>query len=179
MAFVTQHATRNTMPATPNPNLAAIFDSDESFDDADLAPMLAHQLSAPIQFDIELHPGELSRKLLDYRASGKAMPPRFADLLFAPHPPVALLDLVKQFAKANRSPGQGPMQKIAGVLYYASILAARMRCQGQRISQLSDGELTTGVQWVLDQPWLDQQTRALFEQSNAFLTPSNDRPAKK
>jgi hypothetical protein len=167
-----------------NESLARILDDDSAtaFDDHDIAPMLAHQLSAPIQFDVELLSGELSRKLIDYRAAaaGKPMPARFADLLFAPHPPIELLDLVKQFAKANRSHGDGPMQKIAGVLYYASILAARLRCHGgQRISQLSDAELATGVGWALDQPWIDARTRGLFEEGRAFLGGSNKSPPQK
>src|SRR5262249_32283284 len=142
-------------------------------------------LSAPIQFDMELLAGDLSRKLTAYRAAGKPMPPRFADLLFAARPPAELLDLVKQFAKANRSHPDGPMQKIACALYHASILVARMRCagsggqsQGQRISQLSDADLATGVAWALEQRWLDRRTRELFEEGRTFLRPSNKGRAK-
>ena len=109
-----------------------------------------HQLSAPLDVDLE-RCGVPS-------ASGLT----FGELLHHPRPSAELLRGVKQFAKACKLVGDGPLPgDVAGMLYFASIAVALLRC-GQRISALDDDALRTGLQWARAQAWLDEPTRAIF-----------------
>jgi len=86
------------------------------------------------------------------------------NLLAYPKPPVELLRITKDFAKACRQNPHSPMPKeIASVLYFASIAAALIRC-GDRISDLTNETLAEGFRWTLALPWLDAQTRVLIEE---------------
>src|SRR4051812_6588394 len=97
-------------------SLARIMEAQEgefhNWGEEELDLMLLHQLAAPLQFDIELASGELAKKLMDYCAAGNSLPNRFCDLLHSPTPPIELLDLTKQFAKANRGHPDSLTQKI-------------------------------------------------------------------
>ena len=94
----------------------------------------------------------------------------FGDLLAHPHPPVELLKVTKDFAKACRLSPRGALPKeIATVLYFASIAAAMVRCR-RRITGLSDADLADGLRWTLARPWLDAPTRSLIEEGLALLT---------
>jgi len=84
------------------------------------------------------------------------------DLLHHPSPPVELLRASKQFAKACIDHSDNPVPKeVAFMLYYASIVAARLRCNC-RITSLPDTTLSEGLHWALRQTWLDDETRALI-----------------
>ena len=131
----------------------------------ELATVLRHQLSAPVEFEP--------------RPIGSAQPPAhprqtapvtsFGELFHHPNPPVELLLLTKDFAKASRVRLECLLpEEVATVLYYASIVAARVRL-GKRISGLDDKSVREGIEWVLAQPWVDEQTRGLFEQGLASL----------
>ena len=86
----------------------------------------------------------------------------FADLLHHPAPVKELLELAKDFAKANLDhPESGLPAEIAATLYYASIAAALVRLDA-RISQLPDADLQRGLKWTMDQAWLDEKTKALL-----------------
>jgi hypothetical protein len=85
----------------------------------------------------------------------------FSDLFHHPAPLVELLELVKDFAKANLDhPESGLPGEIATALYYTSIAAALVQLD-TRISQLPDAELQRGLNWTREQPWLDEKTREL------------------
>ena len=87
----------------------------------------------------------------------------FRDLLTHPQPPVTLLQVTKQFAKAMVCSPESPVPaEIGRVLYLAAILAALLRC-GQRITELDTAALREGIDWALVQPWLDPALRPLFE----------------
>ena len=98
----------------------------------------------------------------------------FGDLFRHPSPPVDLLKLVKDFAKANLDhPASGMPGEIATALYYASIAVALVNLN-QRISQLPDADLRRGsLKRVKEQPWLDEQTKELF---SAALTKLSSGP---
>ena len=128
----------------------------------ELAAILRHQLSAPVEFDLPgLGPGA-ARKLKFLSSAQGLLVKSFADLFHHPHPPVDLLELTKQFAKAHidRSDSALP-REIALVLYYGSIAVALLRC-GQRITELDDSSLCNGIKWAIGQPWVDESTRGLF-----------------
>jgi len=92
------------------------------------------------------------------------------NLLAYPNPPVELLEITKDFAKACRQNPNSPMpREIASVLYFASIAAALVRCR-RRITGLADDALSEGFRWALSQSWLDAPTRALTEEGLKLLT---------
>ena len=130
----------------------------------ELGAILRHQLSAPVQFDLGgLHEG-LAEKLKTLSSAEGLLVKSFSDLLHHPHPPVELLRITKEFAKANRHHPNSPVPgEIATVLYFASIIVARIRC-GARITDLDDDSLRSGLQWVMAQPWLDEESCALFQE---------------
>lgn len=132
----------------------------ETWSTHDLRAMLAHQLSLPLVFDRSGTAAEADDAATARPQSLK----RLADLLEQPHPPLADLVLVKTFAKVslNAHPEALP-EPIALVLYYAAIVAARLRLR-RRITQLDDAKLLEGIRWALEQPWVDPPLRQLFEE---------------
>jgi WD40 repeat protein/predicted Ser/Thr protein kinase len=129
---------------------------------AELGSMLRHQLDSPLGFDLGNFAPE-SKATLDASHSTASTPlETFGDLLRHPHPPLGLLKVMKEFAKANRdNPESSLPTEIATVIYFAAIVVALMRC-GQRITELDDDALRGGVEWVIGQPWVDELTRSLF-----------------
>jgi hypothetical protein len=94
----------------------------------------------------------------------------YADLLRHPNPPARLLELVKEFAKANADhPENGLPKEIAAVLYYGCIAAALVRLKA-RISKLSDADLRRGLGWAVEQPWVDEETRQLLGRALVGIT---------
>lgn len=138
------------------------------WDDSELAALLAHQLSSHIVADAALASAELARRCAACCARSNAAPPTYASSLFDQAAPLDLLRIVKEIAKTHRAHGSDAVRRVAGVIYYAAILAARLR-HGQRISDLHDGQLLQGIERTLAQPWLDARLRALFEQAARAL----------
>jgi hypothetical protein len=136
----------------------------------ELGFILQHQLATEIHYDLGRFDQVQARDVASL--IGLAGPPAictFGDLFQHPNPPVALLDLTRQFAKACRTRGDGPMPaEIATVVYLASIAAALVRRQ-QRITLLDDDALEHALRWSLDQQWLDPATRGLLRQAQQSL----------
>jgi hypothetical protein len=128
----------------------------------ELAAVLQHQLDAPLQVNLAgLGPTRAAQVRVLSEAEGLLLK-KWRDLLQHPHPPLDLLCLVKGFAKAHREHPQSPLpREVATVLYYASIVAARLRC-GERITELPDADLRKGLHWAIDQAWLDPWLKELF-----------------
>jgi len=129
---------------------------------SDLAAILRHQLNAPLRADLSTTNPDAGKTLDTVSAAGPA-PATFGELFAHPHPPLELLELAKEFGKAlRRDPSAGVPVEVATVIYYASIVAARLR-YGRQISDLDEAALRRGIQWTLARPWLDAATRALFQ----------------
>lgn len=171
---------RQPMYETHPRSLAALLDvggRDPNFwMPGELKDVLRHQLRAPLLFDLKTVDREggavdgwksgsspAGRAGRSDRVSTADPPPAsFGDLLHHPRPPLELLRLTKEFAKASDSRSDNPLPpEVATVLYYAAILVALVR-HGRRITALSDSQLLDGLDWVLQQPWLDGRTRDLF-----------------
>ena len=140
---------------------------------ADLADMMAHQLRASLVFDLghtcEAQRQRIQRILLEDGANLVT----FSDLLEHPNPPVELLNLAKDFAKSRYHHREGPLPpKIATLLYYACIAAARLRLD-KRITELADEDIAAGLEWALKQSWVDRTTRRLFERCLEKLAVEN------
>ena len=130
----------------------------------ELVAILRHQLAAPVQFDLTY----LEKKRppsLDTLHSVQGPPiASFRDLFHHPHPPIELLRSTKEFAKTSRSRSEAPLpEEIATLLYLLSIVAAVTRL-GRRITKLDDQGLRHALEWALDQPWVDDRTRALLQE---------------
>lgn len=129
----------------------------------DMAAILRHQLNAPLRADLGARNPNASKTLDTVSTAGPA-PATFGELFAHPHPPIELLELAKDFGKALRLDSScGVPAEVATVIYYASIVAARVHL-GRRISDLDEMALRQGVEWTLAQPWLDAALRVMFEQ---------------
>ncbi len=143
----------------------------------ELAAIFRHQISTPMLVDLGgFDPGNAARLKLVSEAQGLLLK-SFADLFQHPAPPVELLELVKDFAKANLDqPDSGLPAEIASALYYTSIAAALVR-RDTRISKLPEADLRRGWSWTRDQSWLDEPTRELLAQALEKI--AADRPGAK
>ena len=134
----------------------------------ELAAILRHQMTTSLQVDLAGVGGAAGR-LKEEAAAGGLLLKSFGDLLQHPHPPLALLKMMKDFAKACRiSPASALPREISSIIYFASIMAAMTR-RSRRITKLSDGDLRQALRWALMQPWLDDITRTVFLEGQAFL----------
>lgn len=135
----------------------------------ELGALLRHQLSAPVQFDLsQLNKGAPARLAMLADAQ-QLLLKSFSDLFRHPNPPLELLKIVKNFAKAGGShPDSSLPEEVAYVLYYAAIIVARMSC-GKRITKLDDATLRRCIELTLAKPWLDESMQALLRRGIAVL----------
>jgi len=147
----------------------------------ELGAILEHQLSAPLECDLGRLDSGLARRLREVNSAAHPEGTRplksFRDLLSHPSPPLKLLELTKQFAKACRNNPHGPLpDEIATVLYFSSIAVAMTRC-GQRITKMDDRSLEFSLNWALRQPWLDEASRGILQEGrNAISSPEPESP---
>ncbi len=144
-------------------------DAERLWGDDELAAILRHQLSAPMQVDLVNLGRGLAVKVRSLADSLGLTLKSFGDLLAHPNPPVELLKITKDFAKACRLSPRSPVpREIASVLYFTSIAAALVRCR-RRITGLTNEALSEGFRWVLTRTWLDVPTRTLTEEALRLL----------
>lgn len=154
----------NTPSDTVPRRMAGMLQPDDeargAWQPQDLAALWRHQLATTIAFDLAGTSAELAE--LFHRIAPPAGIVTFGDLLRHTAPPVSLLEVVKQFAKAHYRNHESPLpQEISMTLYYATLSAAWVR-HGQRITRLADESFRGGVEKVLACPWLDAETRQLL-----------------
>ena len=129
----------------------------------ELAALFRHQMSAPMLMDLGSFDPRTAEQLKTLAAAQGLLLSSFADLFNHSTPPLPLLQMVKDFAKANMDhPESGLPREIATTLYYSSIAAALLRLDA-RISQLPDADLQRGLRKVQEQKWLDVPTKALLD----------------
>jgi hypothetical protein len=135
----------------------------------DRAAMLRHEFSTPLRQAAERLPrGEVSEALVRRLQSPELQSLTLGELIAQPAPAAELLDLVKRVARTAKSHADPAVQDMATVLYYASVLTARVKC-AMPISRLSDAELATGARWVLGQPWVEEPLRPMIQAALAAL----------
>lgn len=145
-------------------------DRETLWTERELEAVYKHQLQAPIAVDLSALDEQVAARLRCVAEAQGLLLRSFADLLQHPFPPIELLVLTKNFAKANRFNRRSALpQEVAGVLYYAAIASALVR-HHKRITQLTSAELERGVSWALSQPWLDPPTRDLLVSAQAALS---------
>lgn len=155
--------------------------SDRPWQPDELGAVLRHQLESPLEFEIVLDRQSLvaggvpDGNARDEDNSGQGLL-TVGELLRTPHPPVAILEQLKAFAKAQAvDPCHVIPQEIAVLLYYAAIVAALLRCDC-RITELDTESLRFGLTRLLECTWLDEMTRGLFTQGLCAL--SNSPPSQ-
>lgn len=129
----------------------------------ELGAVFQHQMAAPVSVDLAgVNPESAAPLRLLTDAQGLLLK-SFRDLFQHPQPPVELLELVKNFAKMNRGRRDSLLpSEVATVLYYLSIAAALVRLR-KRITVLSDEELRRGLDWALEQKWVEEPARGLLD----------------
>jgi hypothetical protein len=137
----------------------------------ELNAIFRHQLAAPILVDLGGFDQSTAVRLKNLSDAQNLLLKSFADLFRHPVPPLELLKLTKDFAKANMDHPDGCLpHEVASALYYASIAAALVRLD-TRISRLPDADLARGLDWALHQPWLDANTGELFKLALQKISP--------
>jgi hypothetical protein len=135
----------------------------------ELGAIFRHQMSAPILVDLGGYDPGTAARLKKLGEAQNLILKSFSDLFHHSAPPLELLELTKNFAKANmEQPESGLPNEVAATLYYTSIAAALVRLD-TRISQLNDADLRRGLLWTRDQPWLDEPTKQLLLQAAAKI----------
>jgi hypothetical protein len=153
----------NTEPS----RLASIVDLDPSAErlwkPQELAALLRHQLAVPVP----LEQWERAQAPSD-KPTGSAIR-SFGDLLNHPIPPIELLVMLKDFAKANAGhPDSALPSEVAKVLYYLAISVALLR-HNHRITSMSDADLGSSLRWAIGLPWIGPQQQSLLKQAMARL----------
>jgi len=134
----------------------------------ELGAILKHQLAAPLEFDLIGIDQSRLRGLCSHWPNSPALA-TFSDLLHHPRPPVELLKLTKDYAKASRSHPDSPLpEEVAGIVYLTSIVVAMTRCR-KLITGLSVEGLSYGLSWALEQNWLDESIRKLLREGHDAL----------
>lgn len=143
----------------------------------ELAAIFRHQMSAPVLVDLGgFDPGTAIKLKILSEAQGLLLK-SFSDLFLHPSPPLELLELTKEFAKANLDhPESSLPNEIATALYYTSIATALVRLD-KRISQLDNESLRRGLLWVKEQAWISPEIQALLVKAMEKLSPASDKGA--
>ena len=136
----------------------------------DFGAILRHQMSLPIETDLENLGADLAVRLADLCTAADPPIGCYAELFAHPDPPLELLEIVKEYAKACRDHVPSPLPpEVATVLYFASIAAA-FDCHQASISSLAPGELRAGLSWTRRRAWVDDGTRRVIDAALLRLT---------
>ncbi len=136
----------------------------------ELAAIFRHQLSAPVFMDLGRFDAGDAAKLKGLTDAQGLLLKSFSELFHHSNPPIELLQLTKDFGKANMNhPESALPHEVATVVYYLSIATALVRLH-ERISKLPDAELRRGFSWVCAQDWIDAETKALLSSAGERLS---------
>jgi hypothetical protein len=145
-------------------------DTDQaSWSEQDLQAIFGHQWSTPLSVDLGGLDESLAERVKTLATAQGLLLRSFGDLLRHPNPPVALLELSKEFAKRSLySPCPTIPHDVARVLYFTSIAAALSHCD-RKISTLTDAEIATGIRWALSCEWVTDDARTVLESGLAVV----------
>ncbi|MGA2656526.1 MAG: hypothetical protein ABSH34_03305 [Verrucomicrobiota bacterium] len=150
----------------------------EEWGDRTLPAMARHQLATPLGFDLRsltLKPPDSEAREMGLSRAAVIGIESFEDLLFHREPPLELLRLAKDFfKKRTRECQKGSAEWQAAYLFYLLAIAAG-GARAQEISALTPGDLLKGIGWALEQPWVDDKTKALLCAARRRLPTAADR----
>jgi hypothetical protein len=136
---------------------------------ADIESIYHHQLSTPINVELGQLDAVTANRVREICAADGLLLSGIGDLLGHRNPPVDLLIIIKDFAKASMEHPESPLPtEVYAAIYWSCIAAAMVRCN-VRISSLSSSQLRDGVQWALHQSWIAADRRDLFEKAMNLL----------
>lgn len=133
------------------------------WDERDLPALWSHQLQASLV--AELRTVDPAWALLADEQCSQRKPPltSFADLFSCEAPPLAVLDLVKRYAKHHLDPARSQVpREIAGGIYVLSMVIALAK-SGASISTLSTEEIVGRARQLQKLRWIDEATRGWLD----------------
>ncbi len=149
-----------------------------SWSEDDLKAIFGHQWSTPLSVDLGGLDAVLAERVKTLATAQGLLLRSFGDLLRHPNPPLALLELSKEFAKRSLySPCPAIPHEVARVLYFTSISAALSHCN-RRITTLNNDDVAAGINWALSCDWVSDDARTVLQSGLAALaddTASEDR----
>lgn len=139
----------------------------------DYPDLWRHQLTAPLETDLGAGPETIRTAFKGACEAGGDMPRTFGELFDQAEPSVALLQVVKEYGKHQRSRADHGKTdtlppEVSTMLYLVSVVVALVKCN-ERIGARHDAGLRRGLDWALDQAWLDTPTRALLTRARGEL----------
>jgi hypothetical protein len=152
----------NAEPVCLSRMLGLASGEKESWQPEELHDMLASQLVAELEFELDYGDPRLTAQFQSMSRAGEPAPRTLGELFRDPNPSTVRLVLAKDYAKAAQHPSSGVPKDVALVLYYLSIAAGLVR-RDKRITELSDVDLRRGFDWALKKSWLVEEARALLE----------------
>lgn len=143
--------------------LGDVVHPDEVWHADDLSALFHHQMATSVEFDLTARKGIDRRHLAQLAEASGLLIKSYKDLLTHPHPPMDLLIMTKDFAKASHISKNPSLPKdIALVLYFASIAVAMVRCR-RKISTLPDRDIVKGLRWGQEQVWVEDWLKDLLK----------------
>lgn len=155
-------------PKIQNPEpIIKLFSSDDLMEciwgEQDWPGLWRFQLRSPLLS--ELRVVDPSWSLVIETLCSRRDPPisTFGELFDSDSPPVAALDLVKQYAKHHLQEGRHELPKsIAGAVYLMSLLCAIAKC-GENISSTDEAKIREQSRQMLALEWIDGDTKAKIQ----------------
>ncbi len=156
--------------------LASLFQAErELFSAAELGAMLAHQWASPLSFHWGRLDERLAREAARMTEEERASVRTFGDLLGHPRPPLALLVLVKEFAKQLLKRRETVVPRpLASVLYFTAIAAAQAP-KSEKVTDLDEEGVRQGISWALNQAWVGEPCRGILEKGLRAMDGSTGR----
>ncbi len=147
--------------------LVGLLDTDEDantlYQKDEFPALFAEQLNAPLEFDLTASDPKTQPTIETVHSTVSNPPRTFAELFHHPHPPIALLKLTKDYGKRIASRKNTALPWEIGYVIYATSLAVGLARYGERIGRLPTDKLRKGLQWSIQQPWVDEATRSQLQ----------------
>lgn len=131
-----------------------------------MGAMVQHQMSAPLQIELErlgLPMAEQQGLAAALSEATRASITTVGDLFQNPEPPLKLLELSKSLFKQRiaKAPKESPQHRLYYVFYLLSIVAARVR-QNTNISKLTDTQQLQAIDSMSKRAWIGEAARELL-----------------
>jgi hypothetical protein len=154
-------ATRHDVSATSVEALQKLIEhalADDAWEPSELQAIWHHLLGTPLEIEV----AGLSEAI----SVGSSIRP--IDLMTMLDPPLPLLIAWKDWAKAASANRHRvlPVPILKGV-YWLTIATAQVR-HASRITALSEANCGAGLDWLLAQPWLDENSQRLAGSARAL-----------
>ncbi len=140
-----------------------------TWNDTELGDILAHQLRAPLDFDMRRLSADASDTLLSVMADQGISFESYADLLFHSSPPVVLLELVKLFAKTQGTETEGLLPYPVAIVVYLLTISTALARQGEFITGTDRLSLAKKLRWAMSRTWIDERSRRLLGEALEIL----------